>query len=108
MGFVNEGLREETATYRKEQILAYLEKHLRPEARDYKNYIEKDWSKEEYTSGNSLKSVYMSPQYGNPIFENSFFNEKLYFSGTETSPLYGGYIEGTIYSGLNTSKKILS
>jgi len=35
MGFVNEGLREETATYRKEQILAYLEKHLGLEARDY-------------------------------------------------------------------------
>jgi len=50
----------------------------------------------------------MSPQYGNPIFEDSFLNGKLYFSGTETSSLYGGYIEGVIYSGLNTVKKILS
>ena len=108
MGFVNEGLREETVAYRKEQILAYLEKHLGPEARDYKNYIEKDWSKEEYTSGNSLKSVYMSPQYGNPIFKNSLLKGRLYFSGTETSALYGGFIEGAIYSGLNTVKKILS
>jgi len=108
MGFVNEGLREETAAYRKERILTYLEKHLGPEARNYKSYMEKDWAKEEYTSGKSLKSVYMSPQYGNPIFEKSFFNERLYFSGTETSPLYGGYLEGAIYSGLHTAKKILS
>ncbi|CAL66939.1 flavin monoamine oxidase family protein [Christiangramia forsetii] len=108
MGFVNEGLREETAAHRKERILAYLEQHLGPEARNYKNYIEKDWAKEEYTSGKSLKSVYMSPQYGNSIFKKSFLDGRLYFSGTETSPLYGGYLEGAIYSGLNTAKKILS
>jgi len=108
MGFVNEGLREETAAHRKERILAYLEQHLGPEARNYKSYMEKDWANEEYTSGSSLKSVYMSPQYGNPIFEKSFFNGRLYFSGTETSPLYGGYLEGAIYSGLTTAKKILS
>lgn len=108
MGFVNEGLREETAAYRKERILAYLEKYLGPEARNYKSYIEKDWSKEKYTSGKSLNSVYMSPQYGNSIFERSFFKGKLYFSGTESSPLYGGYLEGAIYSGLNAAEMILS
>jgi len=108
MGFVNEGLREEKPEARKERILAYLEKYLGPEARNYKNYLEKDWAEASYTSGTPLKSVYMSPQYGNPVFENTYFNDKLYFSGTETSPIYGGYLEGAIYSGLNTAKKILS
>lgn len=108
MGFVNEGLREETIENREERILAYLEKYLGPEARNYKSYIEKDWAQEEYTSGTPLKSVYMSPQYGNPVFQDTYFNDKLYFSGTETSSVYGGYLEGAIYSGLNTAKKILS
>lgn len=108
MGFVNEGLREETKASRKERILTYLEKHLGPEAGNYKSYIEKDWSKEKYTSGKSLKSVYMSPQYGNPIFEKTFLDGRLYFSGTETSSVFGGYLEGAIYSGLNTTKRILS
>lgn len=108
MGFVNEALRDESAAKRKDRILTYLEQYLGPEIRNYNSYLEKDWSKEKYTSGEKLKSVYMSPQYGNPVFEEAYFNDKIYFSGSETSPHYGGYLEGAIYSGMRIANKILS
>ena len=108
MGFVNEALRDKTPANRKELILTYLEKYLGPEARNYTRYEEKDWANEEFTSGSQLKSVYMSPQYGNAVFEEAYFNDSLYFSGTETSPVHGGYLEGAIYSSLKTVHKILA
>lgn len=106
MGFVNEGLRNTSAKERKERILAYLEKCLGSEVRDYLSYEEKDWSLDRYTSCTNLNSVYMSPQYGNALFQDFYLGNKLLFSGTETSPHFGGYLEGAIYSGLSAAEKI--
>lgn len=106
MGFINEALRDVTAGDRKERVLNYLEKYLGIEVRDHLSYEEKDWSQDNYTSCASLKSTYMSPQYGNPIFEGSFMDNKLLFSGTETSPYFGGYLEGAVISGILAAKKL--
>ncbi len=107
MGFVNEGLRDIGPIQRKERILDYLEKYLGSEIRDYIAYEEKDWSRDKFTSCSNLKSVYMSPQYGDSKYSSFYFDGKLLFSGTETSPHYGGYLEGAIYSGLQAAEKLL-
>ncbi|GMN11232.1 FAD-dependent oxidoreductase [Croceitalea sp. MTPC9] len=107
MGFINEGLRDVTPAQRKERILSYLEKYLGEEIRNYESYFEKDWSKDKFTSCENLKSVYMSPHYGNKYFEDFYFKGKLLFSGTETSPVYGGYLDGAVYSGINAARKLL-
>lgn len=108
MGFVNEGLRDTNAEVRKERILSYLEKYLGEEVKNYKTYFEKDWSKDERTSCKNLKSVYMSPQYGHELYNQWHCNGKLLFSGTETSPVYGGYLDGAVHSGLNATHKLLN
>ncbi len=107
MGFVNEGLRDVSSEERKRSILEYLSKYLGQEIRDYKTYEEKDWSQDWNTSCADIKSVYMSPSYGNPVFEQMYFENKLMFSGAETSPVYGGYMDGAIYSGIRSAKKVL-
>lgn len=108
MGFVNEALREFPAKERKQRILDYLSKHLGDEVLDYESYEEKDWSRDQHTSTASIKSLYMSPQYGNPIFQATYLDGKLIFSGAETSPTYGGYMDGAIQSGFIASAKLLS
>lgn len=108
MGFINEGLRDTTAEIRKEKILSYLEKYLGEEVKNYTAYFEKDWSKDPQTSCENLKSVYMSPQYGHEVFNQWHYSGKLLFSGTETSPVYGGYLDGAVHSGLNAAKKLLN
>ncbi len=107
MGFINEGLRDVSFEDRKERILNYLETYLGSKVRDYLKYDEKDWSKDVFTSCENLKSVYMSPQYGNPVFNNFYMNNKLFFSGTETSPVYGGYLDGAVYSGIRAANYII-
>ncbi len=107
MGFVNEGLRDESKENRKERILLYLEKHLGKEIRDYLHYEEKDWSQDLDTSAKSLKSVYISPRYGNPLLQQALYNERLWLSGAETSPIHGGYMDGAIYRAKEVVKQIL-
>ena len=108
MGFVNEGLRDVNSEDRKERILSYLEKYLGESVRNYTDYFEKDWSKDEFTTCENLKSVHMSPQYGNAVFDEFYMNGKLLFSGTETAKQYGGYLEGAVISGLAAAKQILN
>jgi len=107
MGFINEALRDLTPEVRKTKILDYLKKYLGDEILDYLEYKEKDWSKDKNTSCKTLKSIYMSPSYGNPVFASTYLNEKLLFSGTETSPIYGGYMDGAIYSGILATNKLI-
>ncbi|NMH86740.1 flavin monoamine oxidase family protein [Flavivirga algicola] len=107
-GFVNEGLRDVLPEVRKERILSYLESYLGKEVRLYTNYFEKDWSQDHFTSCENLKSVYMSPHYGNEFFNRFYMQGKLFFSGTETSPVHGGYLDGAVYSGLRAAGHILN
>lgn len=100
MGFVNEGLRELSPAHRKERILSYIEKYWGPEIRSYVTYREKDWYHDRNTSCERLQSVYISPQYGNPIFQKAYMSNRILFSGAETSQLHGGYMDGAIRSGL--------
>lgn len=106
MGFLNEGLRDLTPVERKQRILDYLIKYLGDAIGDYLTYEEKDWSQDWNTSSETIKSVYMSPSYGNPLFAETYMNGRLVFSGAETSPLHGGYMDGAIYSGLLAVDKI--
>jgi len=106
MGFVNEGLRDYSPEERKQRILEYLIKYLGEEIKDHLTYEEKDWSQDKNTSHETIKSVYMSPSYGNPLFGETYMNDRLVFSGAETSPLYGGYMDGAIYSGILAAEKV--
>lgn len=106
MGFLNEGLRDLSSEERKQRILDYLIKYFGEEIGAYLTYEEKDWSKDWNTSCETIKSVYMSPTYGNPVFAKMYMNDRLVFSGAETSPLYGGYMDGAVYSGLLAARKV--
>lgn len=108
MGFVNEALRDVSPEARKKKILDYLVKYLGPEALEYTDYLEKDWSQDPHTSCKNLKSVYMSPSYGNPAFKSFYMDNKLLFSGTETSSQFGGYLEGAVCSGENAAQMLMN
>jgi len=108
MGFVNEGLRDMTPEKRKERILDYLSKYLGDEIRNYISYNEKDWSTDIHTSCVEIKSVYISPEYGNPVFQNTYMKDKLIFSGAETAVHQGGYMDGAILSGITAVEKLIN
>lgn len=107
MGFVNEGLRELSPKHRKEKILAYIATFLGKEIYEYDTYEEKDWSQDRHTSCEQLHSVYLSPQYGKPEFDQFYMDGALFFAGTETATVYGGYMDGALRSGILAAQKIL-
>lgn len=108
MGFVNEALRDISKEERKTKVLDYLQKYLGDEVFNYLTYEEKDWSQDMHTASNNIKSIYMSPRYGNSKFQEFYHDGRLLFSGAETSPVHGGYMDGAVFSGLNAANKFLS
>ena len=100
MGFINEGLRSVSLDNRKERILSYLENHFGPEIRNYKNYVEHDWSEDRWTTRQPLNSVYISPTYGHPTFDKFHCDNRVLFSGAETSAVHGGYMDGAVRRGM--------
>jgi monoamine oxidase len=107
MGFVNEGLRTTSPEKRKKRILDHISKYLGDDILDYISYEEKDWSQDKHTACETINSVYMSPEYGNNLFQNTYMNGKLIFSGAETAPKHGGYMDGAILKGLLVVDQLL-
>ncbi|MFT5570389.1 MAG: monoamine oxidase [Cyclobacteriaceae bacterium] len=107
MGFINEALRKESFSNRQERILNFLAAQLGPEVRSYTSYQEKDWSQDPHTADANLDSIYMSPQYGNPIFDEAYWGSRLFLSGAETALVHGGYMDGAVRSGIQTVERML-
>ena len=99
MGFLNAGLANETKAYREENIRAQLFKFFGEAGKNYLTYEEKVWSKENLL--HSAAPPFLNPHAnnGHPIYQQEYLNEKFIIAGSETSPSYGGYMEGAIYRG---------
>lgn len=99
MGFLNGNLSNETKEYREEKIREQLFKFFGKEGINYISYQEKVWNQEELLSFKDAK--FLSPHYnnGNLIYQKEYLNNTFIIAGSETSPNYGGYMEGAIFKG---------
>ncbi|MGR9117277.1 MAG: flavin monoamine oxidase family protein [Gammaproteobacteria bacterium] len=67
-----------------------------------------DWFTESCTATSADEVPPSShPQYGHPWLQLDHWNDKLFFSGTETSAHYGGYLEGALASAERVAKALL-
>jgi monoamine oxidase len=107
MGFVNERLRGLTFQDQMQAILTYLELHFGKEIHSYTSFQLFDWSKEQFTSGEIGLPNLRKTQYGHALFQKAYFNGKLYFSGTESSIVQGGFMEGAVHRGLSLAQELL-
>lgn len=108
MGFVNEGLRSETSEARREKVIAFIAKYLGEDAFDYLSYEEKDWSQDRFTSTSDVLTTYMSPTYGLDEEECTWSAQRIILGGAETSPIYGGKMEGAVRSGKRAAQLALA
>jgi monoamine oxidase len=99
MGFLNRSLTNKSKSYREEKIREQLFKFLGEEGKNYLSYEEKVWNNENLL--NFENDTFLRPHYnnGHPIYQQEFLNGKFIVAGSETSPKYGGYMEGAIYRG---------
>ena len=82
-----------------ERVIAQLVSLFGPSAAEPMNVCIKDWAFDTTTAvtQDHIPPSY-HPEYGHPWFNLDHWTNKLFFSGTETEHLGGGYMEGAIQS----------
>ncbi len=106
-GFLNSALSSKTLKERKAEVVKVLIRLFGPEANEYLDYHEHVWANDRLTSVSDPISVVPHQNNGNPLLREDAFNGKLIFSGTESSAENPGYMDGAVYSGFFSAKKVL-
>jgi monoamine oxidase len=106
-GFVAGNMAQLSKPERKEYILQHLVKMFGVDASNYLSYEEVIWAEEPFTKSKLQDEVKVYPHQnnGHPIFNQSYFNHQLYLAGTETSPIFPGYMEGAVVAANNLVKQ---
>jgi monoamine oxidase len=91
---------------REAKVIAQLGRLIGKEATNYLSYTEKVWKEDACTFADYTKNVMPHQNNGHPLYAKPLMNGKLFLAGTETSPSFGGYLEGAVYSGLAAAKRI--
>ena len=106
MGFLHGSLSNETKTFREEKVQNQLFKFFGEEGKNYLSYEEKVWNKEALV--NFENDRFLNPHFnnGNVIYQQEFLKGKFIIAGSETSPNFGGYMEGAIFRGNQIVKRL--
>lgn len=104
-GFLNGGATSYSQEVRQEYVLKQLTELWGNEALNPVTYLDKIWDDKLVISGHQM--IHSPHQNnGHPVLQESYMNHKLFFSGTETAPEFGGYMEGAIISALKVVERI--
>lgn len=98
-GFVHPGLEGLSALQRKEKIISQLSQIWGEPAEAYIDYQETLWGAEPLTSLPSSEQLFPHQNNGHPLYSQPIANGNLWLAGSETSPYFGGYMDGAIYAG---------
>ena len=105
-GFVNGAFASLSADERKERVNSQLDRIFGKMAANQISYEELVWANEMYTKDVSSVDLYPHQNNGHSIFDNSWFDNRLFIAGSETSSQFPGYMDGAVYSAVSTVKKI--
>jgi monoamine oxidase len=92
---------------RQAMVVAQMVKLFGKDAAGYLSYNEKVWTNDFNTHADYTQYIMPHQNNGHPIYANALMNNKLHLSGSETSPYFGGYMDGAVYSGKTVAEKIL-
>ena len=104
-GFLNGGAISYSQEVRKEFVIRQLSELLGNEVLNYSSYSDKVWS-DKFVVSESQTILRPHQNNGHTLLQNSYLNDKLFFSGTETATEFGGYMEGAIISAFKVNKRI--
>ncbi len=94
-GFLNGSAAHYSEEERKEKAIAQLTHYFGPEAQSFLSYTDKIWDDSFIHTPNDW---YLSAHQnnGHPVLIDAYMNNKIAFTGTETSRYFGGYMEGAV------------
>jgi monoamine oxidase len=107
-GFINSSFKTLSYNERRSNVVNQIKDVFGNQAEKFIDYEECVWSKEEYTFQSSDQFVYPHQNNGNPIFSNSFFDDKLFISSSESAAESPGYMDGAVYAAHWVAQKIIN
>ena len=110
MGFLEGAAAREwsarTPAQRRTAVVECLVRHFGPQAADPVEYVERDWTAEEFTRG--CYGAHFAPGvwtgFGDALREPV---GRIHWAGAECSPVWNGYMEGAVLSGEATARAVL-
>jgi monoamine oxidase len=104
-GFLNGSAYHYTQEERKEKVISQLKHYFGSEVETFESYNDKIWN-DKYIQ--PKENEFLPPHFnnGHTVYEDSYMNGKLFFTGTETSNTFSGYMEGAIIASNLISQKI--
>lgn len=96
-GFLHAGYRDMEPSLRQQLVVKQLVDVFGDEVNSLIDYQELDWGQEVYTGAPGLP-LFPHHNNGNLLYQNAAYGDRLFFSGTETSPHHGGYMEGAVFA----------
>lgn len=106
-GFLHPGFGNLKKAEREEKVVAQLKRLFGTVAAEYIAYEEVVWQNEKFTNAMTGETFLPHQNNGNSIFQQPLFGGKVWISNSETSAVYGGYMEGAVYSANQVAKKVL-
>lgn len=97
-GFLNGGTNTLSQEARKEKAIQQLIAFFGPDAKNYTAYYEKVWRDEPLTFLPYEQLIMAHQNNGHSMYKNSFFEGKLYISGSETAAQNPGYMDGAVHA----------
>lgn len=97
-GFLNNSYFSLSEVERLQMILDQLRKYYGKAVDNYLEYHEMVWSDETYTYSPYTEHVLPHQHNGHAVFQESYFNNRFYVAGAETSQVSPGYMDGAVHS----------
>lgn len=101
-GFLSPNTAGFTEDVRRDLVIKQLAGFFGPQAGKFRTYKDKLWNDAYLLAGTQIVQL-PRQAIGDEILQRAYMHEKLYFSGTESSPEYGGYMDGAIFAAKRTA-----
>jgi len=105
-GFLNSKVLDWTPEQRKKGVIQELKNIYGDLFPSEFEYFDKIWIDDQNVSSRSYDYTPPKQYNSEPVLRNIEWNNSLFFSGTETSPYYAGYMEGAFFSAIKTIKSL--
>lgn len=106
-GFMSTSFKSLDADERKQAVINQLQSVFGTKAADFLEYHECIWSQEQFTFTPAESLLFPHQNNGNPVFRESYFNNRMFISSAESAREFPGYMDGAVAAGNLTAEKII-
>lgn len=107
-GFVNSSFKHLDKINRQSKIMVQLKAVFGSKCEDFMDYKECIWSDEKHTFEASDIPLFPHQNNGNPVFSQSFYDDRLLISGAEAALEFPGYMDGAAHAANITASKLIN